>query len=475
VTGARVHVFADDALGDLDATGVADAIRCGEISAAEAVAAAIARAERLESRVEAIALRDFDAARERASGPMPDGAFAGVPTFIKDNVDVRGLATNHGTRAFTGRPAPAHDAIARQYLAQGVVCLGKSKLPEFGFNATTEYADGSPTVNPWNTAYSAGASSGGAAALVASGVVPIAHANDGAGSIRIPAAACGLVGLKPTRGRLLGTKTSRSMPLKLVCEGVLTRTVRDTATFLANAERFHRSQTLPAIGRVDGPGSIRHRIGVLLESPTGHPTDDETRVAVLRAADDLAELGHDVTEAPAPVTDQFVEDFALYWGMLAFVVASTGRWALGRDFQKGQLDNLSTGLRRSFGRSAARLPGALYRLRRTTIQYQRMFTGHDIVMSPVLSHTTAELGHLSPRQPFDALFEKLRRYVGFTPLNNTAGGPAIALPLGRTDRGLPIGVQFSAPLGAERRLLELAYEIEQAQPFRRIVDASAAA
>lgn len=466
-----MQVFTDDALGDLDATGVADAIRHGTISAGEAVDAAIARAERLATQIDAVAFRDFEAARNRAGSVSPDGRFAGVPTFIKDNVEVRGIPTNHGTRAFTGRPATSDDGIARQYLAQGVISLGKSKLPEFGFNASTEYVEGTPTVNPWNTAYSAGASSGGAAALVASGVVPIAHANDGAGSIRIPAAACGLVGLKPTRGRLLGTKTSAAVPLKIVSEGVLTRSVRDTARFLAAAERFHRNPSLPPIGPVDGPGSTRLRIGLLLESPTGHATDHATYAAVRRTADELADLGHRVDDAASPVSNQFVDDFVLYWGMLASVVAATGRWALGRDFDRSRLDNLSTGLRKMFVRRAVGLPSALYRLRRTTMIYQQAFADYDIIMSPVLSHTTPELGHLSPGQPYDALLDKLRRYVGFTPLNNAAGGPGMSLPLGQSDRGLPIGVQFSAPIGAERRLLELAYEIEQARPFRRIVDA----
>jgi amidase len=473
VSGSRVHVFADDALGTRDATGVAAAIRDGEISALDAVDAAIARAERLAARVEAIAYADFEAARARAAAIRPNGAFSGVPTFVKDNVDVRGLPTNHGTRAYAGRRATVDDAIARQYLAQGVIPLGKSKLPEFGFNASTEYAEDPPTANPWDPAYSAGASSGGSAALVAAGAVPIAHANDGGGSIRIPAAACGLVGLKPSRGRVLATRSSRSLPLRIVSDGVLTRTVRDTAGFLAAAERYRRNRALPPIGRVDGPASTRLRIGVLLDSPTGHPTDDETRAAVRRAADELADLGHDVTPLRPPVTGQFVEDFTLYWGMLAFLVASTGRWALGRDFDRTRLDNLSTGLRRMFGRSATRVPPALYRLRRSTRLYQQSFTDHDVVMSPVLSHTTPELGHLSPRQPFERLLDRLQRYVGFTPLNNTAGGPAMSLPLGRTATGLPIGVHFSAPIGAERRLLALAYEIEQAHPFPTITSPGA--
>jgi amidase len=470
--GSRVHVFTDDALGERDATGVADAIRRGEISPTEAVDAAIARAERLREWIDAVAFADYDAARHRAARGATVAPFGGVPTFVKDNVDVRGLPTNHGTSAYAARPATDNDPIASQFLAQGVIPLGKSKLPEFGFNASTEYAAGEPTVNPWNTAYSAGASSGGSAALVASGVVPIAHANDGGGSIRIPAAACGLVGLKSTRGRVLSSKTSRTLPLKIVSDGVLTRSVRDTAAFLAAAERYRPHPTLPPVGTVEGPARARLRIGVVLDSPTGHATDDETRDAVDQTSKLLADLGHDVSEARSPVSDQFVDDFVLYWGMLAFVVSSTGRWALSRDFDRARMDNLSVGLRRMFGRRVARLPRALYRLRRTTTEYQRTFADYDVIVSPVLSHTTPLLGHLSPQQSFDEHLDRLRRYVGFTPLNNAAGGPAMSLPLGQTSQGLPVGLHFSAPIGGERRLLELAYEIEEARPFRTITESS---
>jgi amidase len=256
--------------------------------------------------------------------------------------------------------------------------------------------------------------------------------------------------------------------LKIVSDGVLTRSVRDTAAFLAAAERYRSHAKLPTIGSVEGPARRRLRIGVVLDSPTGHTTDDETRAAVDETGKLLADLGHDVSDAASPVTEQFVDDFVLYWGMLAFVVTSTGRWALSRDFDRARMDNLSVGLRRMFGRRVARLPQAIYRLRRTAAAYQRAFSDYDVIVSPVLSHTTPLLGHLSPQQPFDEHLDRLRRYVGFTPLNNAAGGPAMSLPLGQTSRGLPIGVHFSAPIGGERRLLELAYEIEAARSFRPI-------
>src|SRR5215213_2755821 len=176
----RVHAFGDDALGDLDTVGVAAAIASGDISARDAAEAAIARAERVNPHLNAIQHRDFDRALE-ASERRAEGVFAGVPTFVKDNTDVAGLPSDQGSLAVKSRPAAANAPFTDQFLSAGFTVLGKTTMPEFGFNATTEYATLPPTRNPWNTSYSPGASSGGAAALVASGVVPIAHANDGGG------------------------------------------------------------------------------------------------------------------------------------------------------------------------------------------------------------------------------------------------------------------------------------------------------
>ncbi|MFD4295267.1 amidase [Rhodococcus sp. NPDC058505] len=466
-TGA-VHAFRDDALGDLDATGVAARIAAGEISSREAVDAAIARAEAVTA-LAAVETPDFDRARHRSDSPGT-GPFAGVPTFVKDNVDVAGLPTGEGSAAYTARPAAADGPSVTQLLSTGLVALGKSRLPEFGFSPTTEFAGAEPTHNPWNPAYSSGASSGGAAALVASGVVPIAHGNDGGGSIRIPAAACGLVGLKPSRGRMCADPQDRSMPIRIVTQGVVTRTVRDTARYYAAAESHYRNPKLPPIRLVEGPSSTRLRVGVVTDSVNGTPTDDETRAAVTATADLLAELGHHVTQAPLPVGPEFVEDFSIYWGFLSFALCAGGKRMLGPDFDRSRTDNLTRGLDALYRRSIAKTPRVLYRLQRTAQRAEHLFSTYDVVLSPVLGHTTPELGYLSPTQPFDELFEKIIRYTAFTPLNNAAGTPAISLPLHTTSTGLPLGVHLSAAHGDERTLLELAFELEQARPWRRIQD-----
>jgi amidase len=272
-----VHAFGDDALGDLDAVAVAEQIRTRKVSAVEVVAAAIERAAKVNGVLNAIELEDFGAALKKAARAAA-GVFSGVPTFLKDNTDLQGLPTGHGSRAVNARPAKADAAFAKQFLAQGFVCLGKSRLPEFGLNATTEFVDAAPVRNPWHPDYSTGASSGGSAALVAAGVVPIAHANDGGGSIRIPAACCGLIGLKATRGRLLGPPAARALPVNIIAEGVVTRSVRDTAQFFAAAESYHRNRLLPEIGLVQGPHKRRLRFGVVFDSVTGHRTDAGTAI-----------------------------------------------------------------------------------------------------------------------------------------------------------------------------------------------------
>ncbi|NLU81582.1 amidase [Rhodococcus sp. HNM0569] len=465
-----VHAYRDDALGTLDATGVADAIAAGDLTAREAVDAAIARADAVADTLGAFVTTVFDDARARA-GVRGTGAFAGVPTVIKDNVEVRGLPTGHGSAAFTPAPAKHDGPFVRQFASTGAISLGKTRLPEFGFNATGEFVDALPVRNPWNTDYSSGASSSGSAALVAAGVVPFAHANDGGGSIRIPAAACGLVGLKPTRGRFVAERMDRMMPVQLVTQGVVTRTVRDTANFFAAAEVYSRNEKLPPVRRVLGASPTRLRIGVVTDSLTASP-DAETRAAIHSTAELLAGLGHHVEDAALPVGPAFAEAFEIYWGMLAFLITTTGK-TMGRDFDRTRTDTLTQGLYRLYRNNIGRTPRVLRELRRSARAYAAVTERFDVVLSPVVSGTTPKLGYLSPAQDFDQLFTRLVAHVAYTPLNNAAGGPAIALPLHRTANGMPLASHFSAASGDERTLLELAFELEEARPWPLLANADA--
>lgn len=465
-----VHAFGDDALGDLDSVGVAAAVSGGDVSAREVAEAAIARAERVDPRLDAIVVRDFERALGQAGGSC-EGQLGGVPTFVKDNTDVFGLPTRHGSLAVPVTDAATDAAFTAQMRATGLVLLGKSTLPEFGFNASTEFEHLPPTRNPWNTEFSSGASSGGAAALVASGVVPIAHANDGGGSIRIPAAACGLVGLKPTRGRVAAAAEAASMPVDIVSNGVVTRTVRDTAAFLAAAERHLANPRLPRIGHVEGPSARRLRVGLILDSLTG-PCDDQTRRAVLSTAALLEAQGHEVVEMDLPAQPAFKDAFMHYWSLLAFSTQRFGRRVMHPQFDAARTDPLTQYLAGRFLRNAWRTPGAIRTLRRSEQVYRRTLAeaGVDVALSPTLGYVTPRLGHLSPTAPFPEMFERLVAYAAYTPLHNASGAPGLSLPLGVSDEDMPIGVHLSGRHGDERTLLELAYELEAAQPFRRIQD-----
>ncbi|MBU3062658.1 amidase [Nocardia sp. NEAU-G5] len=462
-----IHAFRDDALGEHDAVALAELIRAGKVSRQELAAAAIERARLVDPQLNAVISPIYDAPRY---GTRPGAALDGVPTFVKDNTDVAGLPTGHGSEAFRARPAAKDGAYTEHLRGTGLTLIGKSRLPEFGFNASTEYMTESPARNPWNLDHSIGASSGGSAALVASGVVPIAHANDGGGSIRIPAACGGLVGLKPSRGRHIDGEQVKHLPLHIISEGVLTRTVRDTAAFVAAAEDHWRNPALPPIGQVHGPARRRLRVGLVLRSVTGAEVDAPTRAAVEHTAALLEKAGHLVEPIALPVTEQFAADFVQYWALLADLAISTGKLILDRSFDAARADGLSRGLRAHHRQAPHRTPGALRRLRRVPAAYARMFARHEVVVSPVLSHTTPPLGHLSPTVPFPELIERLTHYVGYTPLNNIAGTPAISLPMGRTDDGLPVGVHMSAAYGDERTLIELAYLLEAENPFPRIQD-----
>ncbi|MFL6153274.1 MAG: amidase [Ornithinibacter sp.] len=468
-SGPRVHAFTDDALGEHDAVGLAAEIRAGRVSASEAVEAAIGRAGVVDPVLGAIAAECFDRGREDARRPA-SGFFAGVPTFIKDNTDVAGLPSQHGTAAFRAQPAPADGDFARTFFRLGPVNLGKSQLSEFGISASAE-SPGRTVRNPWNPDHSAGASSAGAAALVASGVVPMAHANDGGGSIRIPAAACGLVGLKPSRGRVPQDKMSREMPVQVVADGVVTRSVRDTAAYLRETELLAPHARLRPIGDVTGPGRAGLKVGLVVDSIVA-TTDTQTAAVVREVGALLESMGHHVEEIDAPVPTAFVEDFKTYYGLLFLFLNATGKRTFNDTFDWRSTESLTRGFAGYVARHLYRIPLSIARLRAATVVSRRFFASYDVVLTPTLSHVTPRIGHLDPTQPYKLVMGRLIDWVGFTPLQNATGDPAVSLPFATSADGTPIGVQLAAAMGEEARLLELAYAIEEARPFARIQDAT---
>ena len=466
---APVHVFHDE-LSKLDGIGTATAIRNGDLSAAEVVAAAIARAELIDPVLAAVVTSDFDRALVRADKGVV-GPFGGVPTFIKDNEDVEGLPTRQGSAALACAPAAKRTApVAAQMLDMGMVCLGKSSLPEFGFIPSAEFPDDTaPTRNPWNPDHTAGGSSSGSAALVASGVVPVAHGVDGGGSIRLPAACCGLVGLKPSRGRLAVSPDAKFLPVDILGEGLLTRTVRDTAMYLFEAERRYANPKLPLLGLVQNGTDRKLRIALVADSPNGRPVDEPTSAALSAAAGLLESLGHTVEPVTLPGLDEFEADFKHYWAALAFAVSIAGPQLYGKAFDKSQLSDLTLGLARMFKKNLRRSPGAVRRLRASTKIQDQVYRSFDLVMSPVANSVAPSIGQLSMKLPFDELFPRVEDWVGFTPLANATGEPSISLPLGHDEAtNLPVGVMFTSAVGSDRLLLELALDLEAASPFRLI-------
>ena len=466
----RVHAFGDDALGDRDAVGLADAIRAGRVGRGEVVEAAIARTEAVNPALNGLAYKAFDQARAAAAAGPGGGFssfFSGVPTFIKDNIDVAGQPTMQGADAWSPRNAVADGEFTRLYLATGPTSLGKTQLSEFGFNASAEHPRLGPVRNPWNTDFTAGASSSGSGAFVAAGVVPIAHANDGGGSIRIPASCNGLVGLKPSRGRLPLDAELRRLPVRIVTNGVLTRSVRDTAVFYREAERIWRNPKLAPIGHITGPGRQRLRIAVVTRS-VRRECAPEMRELTLKSAGLLEELGHRVElvdEPPAPAS--FVDDFVLYWGFLAFAQVGSGRRAFGPTFDRTRLDSLTLGLARHTSRNLYRLPLAIARLRGLRRRSAQFFTIYDALLTPTVAGETPQIGYLAPTD-YQQVIDRLIDWVAFTPLQNVSGDPAISLPLAQSADGMPMGIMVSADIGQEALLLELAYELEQAKPWARI-------
>jgi amidase len=466
---ARVHAYVDDALGDLDAVGLAEAIRNRRVAITEVVEASISRTERVAGDLNALAAECFDRARSDAAAPR-GGFFAGIPTFVKDNSDLAGMPTMEGTDAFAPVPVRKDGDFARMFLATGVVPLGKTRLSEYGFSASAEHPRLGPVRSPWSTEHTAGASSAGSAALVAAGAVPLAHANDGGGSIRIPAAVNGLVGLKPTRGRLAGDQVFRRMPVRMVADGVLTRSVRDTAAFLREAEKVYRDLRLAPIGDVTRASRARRRIAVFTDGIDVRASPEVESLTKSTAAL-LDSLGHHVEWIEMPISAGFKDDFLLYWGFLASAVVASGRLEHGRSWDASRLDRVTHGLDRHCRRHVHQLPGAIARLRRCARLAAEMHTSYDVILTPTLARETPRLGWLDPMQDYDTVLDRLLDWVAYTPWHNASGTPAISLPLATTEAGLPQGMMLAAAHGREALLLELAYELEEARPWPLLRDA----
>lgn len=470
--GEKVNVFTNDVLGKLDATGIAELIKQKQISAQEALQASLERVKIANEKLNAVVLYTDELSAKQIDEQRGKDWY-GVPTFIKDNTHIKGYPTQMGTKSFKAKPAKRNSKYLDQYLSTGMIVLGKSTLPEFGLICSTENPMWGITRNPWDTDYTPGGSSSGSGALVASGAVAVATANDGAGSTRIPASCCGLVGLKPSRNRLINPDGSEILPVNIGYEGVLTRSVRDTANFYALAEQFYKNPKLESISNVERENEKRLKV-VYYDNITpgkmGHQ-DADTRAVIENTALLLKKLGHQVEKLPFPLqVEDYYNDFLNYYGFVAFAMRDLGRFSHQAKVDKTNLESFTNGLSSQFKRNFLQIPKNLKRLKSIGADFEKIFEQYDIVLTPVTAHTTTKIGYFEPYSPFDDIANKAVSFAPFTGLQNISGAPGISLPMGKSSLGMPIGVQFVAPYGQDRRLLELGFELEKAQPFSMVCD-----
>jgi amidase len=472
-TAKRIHGFTNDVLSDLDGVELSQLIKKKEIHPREVVAASIQRAAKVDPFINAVVTDRYEKALA-SPNDTHRGFFAGIPTYIKDMTYVKGMPTYYGSEAFAGaKPATKTDPIAKQIFAQGFVNLGTSSMPEFGFTCSTEFENKPDTCNPWNIGHTAGGSSGGAGALVAAGVIPIAHAADGGGSTRIPAACCGVIGLKPTRGRLLKTSLFQNQILDIAIDGVITRSVRDTAYFYAEAEKYYKNPKLPPVGLVTGPSKQIYKIGFSGDSVNGFKADAATLNSLHKTAKLLESMGHTVKMVRPPISDQFLNDFIDIWAMNAFYCYCFGKLMFGPSFKPEKVSKLTKGLTKHHFKNIYKTPFFMHRLKRSYHDYKMMFEGLDIdfMLTPTLSHPAPELGYMGMDLDFEELFPRIVKWACFSPYGNASGGPSISLPLGHDNaKGLPIGMLLWANHGKEKLLFDLAYQLEESQPWKKITD-----
>ena len=363
-------------LAGLDAVATAQAVRDGGVTASEVINAAIDRAEAVNPKINAIVSSYFDSARERASEGI-SGPWAGVPPFVKDLNNVIGQRTAYGARAFANNIASRQSEFVDAYFATGMISLGKSATPEFGLNATTETSLMGATRNPWNLDHSSGGSSGGAAALVSAHVVPVAHASDGGGSIRIPAACCGLVGLKPSSFRFPEPERPVGRPIRITEHGIEARSVRDVAAFFAMMEI---ESDHPQVGLVEGASTTRRKIGLYTAPASGTEVDPEVDAVTRQAGEVLASLGHEVIEIATPFASAVSQDFGLYWAAGATGAVRNWERAVGRKAGYNDFEAWTFGLIDHYNMRSDTLEDAIGRLANFSAQWRAAFDQYDICL-----------------------------------------------------------------------------------------------
>ncbi len=478
-----------------DGLGLAQLLAQKQITAAELLELAISRAEAVNPTLNAIIIPMYELARERAAGPLA-GPFAGVPFLTKDLYqEYAGVPTTYGCKAWknSGHIAAQHAEITRRWLAAGTVIFGRTNTPEFGAKAITEPEAWGATANPWNPEHVPGGSSGGSAAAVAAGVVPMAGANDGGGSIRIPAGHCGLFGLKPGRGRTPWGPAFNELLQGAAINHVLTRSVRDSAAML---DATHGPETgsfyvlkpperpyLEEVGRDPG----RLKIAYSTRSPVGTAVDEEAVIAVNKTVSLLQSLGHELEEGEPPVDGVALgRDFVMMWFANVATTVDAIQAETSCSDDGFELDTL---VMAEFGRTvkASDYVASVLRWNDYSRQLSEFHQRYDLWLSPTMARPPARIGevatpswqrmaaramlklHASGLMLKSGIIEQMvmenLQWVPYTQLGNLTGTPGMSVPLHWTAEGLPLGVQFLAPPQGEAMLIRLAAQLEEAAPW----------
>jgi amidase len=467
-------------LASYDALGIAELIRTRKVSPLEVVEDVIKRIERVNPKINAVLLKNFDVekARARAKAGVGDGILAGAPVMLKNLTRYKDARIDSGSRLFAnfiaknGAPPTQSSPLVEAMEQSGMIITGVTNSPELGLIDTTEPILHGATRNPWNLEYTPGGSSGGSSAAVAAGIVPLAHANDGGGSIRIPACQCGLFGLKPTRGRELGSSVlrrgDRNEALYIANNLCVSRSVRDTAAFLSVVENKNNPQ-LPPVGFVTQSSKKKLKIALVLEDLNGKRPHPEVEQAIRESVRLCEKLGHKIEKVALGINGrEFMDAFIGFWATGTVELESQVEQLLGKGTKREDVLEPWTialiDLAKSRGVDTC-VARALKAFTEAVTALEKLFQTYDVLLSPVMRVPPYKIGEHAPTVEFNTLLPRLVDKLGYTPLHNAAGTPAMSVPLYWTPEGLPIGSQFAAWRGGEATLLGLAYELEAAKPW----------
>ena len=452
-------------LADLDMIDTAALIKSGDVSSLEVNRAAMDRIDALNPKLNAVVTKSYDYAIRQIVGKL-SGPLAGVPYMLKDLNPLAGVRLTQGSRLFGSYTPTKNNPFTNKLLGTGIVILGKTNTPEFGLMPTTEPIANGPSRNPWNIEYSTAGSSGGAAAAVAARMIPAAGASDGGGSIRFPAAACHLFGIKPSRGRF-GGQGNHSRIVDLSVKHTISRTVRDSAYLLALTENGEGA-TLPPIGYVEGPTKRKHRL-IMSYNARGNTPDNDTRMAVNHVAKTLEKLGHriDVVNSSPHDDPAFQDLFSKIWASGARKLLEIAEQATGISaFQSGLLEPNTLKMIEMFAPINANdevfVKETLASLGKELNAFMAKYDAWITPMSPI---PTPKLGYFTANLPVQELMDRSGNYACYTPIHNALGTTAMSVPGGFSAQNMPIGVQIAAKQGGEAVLLDLAYQLEDTIPW----------